>query len=360
MRRTAAAAVIMSGLAWPAAAEAPASLTPTRTYTVEGRFETQDGNPPAVDLSGIACTPAAPGTPRRRCLAINDQDRFAQRAEIEEGRIIAGALVNLIGDGPSPDTIGEPPTTLACSEGEARFKDLDGEAVAYAAPYFYVVGSHGCTRHGRKARLSAFILARLPAEEGGPVQTTYRLSEVLRAAESVGGFFGQDLTRPGSSGKDPAEAGGLNVEGLAVLGDTLYVGLRAPSQGGQAYIVAVAVEPLFSRADQPLPRPEVIPLGLGQGAGIRDLAPLPDGRLLVLSGPTQEQAGVPARLFAAEPRPGGALTPLGAFDEVAEAGRRGKAEALLPLGVEGDRLALLVLFDGLPNGAPRAYSVPLR
>src|SRR3954464_2721240 len=91
--------------------------------------------------------------------------------------------------------------------------------------------------------------------------------------------FGRDL-----------EPNGLNLEGLAVVGGMLYAGLRAPSLDGSAFIVSTDVEPLFT-PDTPLV-PRVIPLALGRDTGIRDLALLPDGRLLVLAGPAQDQLDV--------------------------------------------------------------------
>jgi len=92
--------------------------------------------------------------------------------------------------------------------------------------------------------------------------------------EPVGAQFGRDL-----------EPNGLNLEGLAVVGGVLYAGLRAPSLDGSAYIVSTDVEPLFTPGT-PL-EPRVIPLALGRDTGIRDLAPLPDGRILVLAGPAR-------------------------------------------------------------------------
>ncbi len=102
----------------------------------------------------------------------------------------------------------------------------------------------------------------------------------------------------------------------------------------------------------------MIPLALGANTGIRDLAPLGDGRLLVLAGPAQDQTGVAYALYAAEPRVGGRLTRLAALDEVGQDCRpsprtqAGNPEAILPLNMEEDRLRVLILFDGLPNGAP--------
>ena len=366
-----AATFFVAGLGSPwAETAASRRLAPVRAITVEGTFETDDGTPPARDISGIACRPAPDGAAQRLCVVVNDGDRFAQLATIQDGRLFVGATVPLIGDQPPPSTLGAKQQALACSEGEARFTDLDGEAVAYAAPYFYIVGSHGCSRRN-KYHPSRFILARVRVNEQGRVvdeaghepaspedaltfvETTHRLADVLRAAEPIGAHFGKDL-----------RANGVNVEGLAVVNGTLYAGLRAPSLGGTAYVVSTEVNALFSREDAPpSPRPGVIPLALGQDTGIRDLAPLGDGQLLVLAGPAQDQTGVAYALYAAEPRVGGRLTRLATLDEVGQDCRpsprtqAGNPETILPLSMDEDRLAGLILFDGLPNGGPCEYTI---
>jgi len=199
---------------------------------------------------------------------------------------------------------------------------------------------------------------REPASPEGDlrlVETTYRLGDVLRATEPVDAHFGEDLG-----------ANGVNVEGLAIMDGTLYAGLRAPSLDSTAFIVSTPVDALFSREGLARPPAIVIPLSLGKDAGIRDLAPLEDGRLLILAGPAQDQVDVAYALYAAEPRPGGSLTRLATLDDVGQnckpSPRReaGNPEAILPLGVDEGRLRVLVLFDGLPNGAPCEYSIPLK
>lgn len=181
-------------------------------------------------------------------------------------------------------------------------------------------------------------------------ETTYRLSEALRMVEPVGAQFGRDL-----------EPNGLNLEGLAIVGGVLYAGLRAPSLDGYAYLVSTDVEPLFT-PDTPL-EPRVIPLALGRDAGIRDLAPLPDGRILVLAGPAQDQLEVHFALFALDLREG-RFTRLATLDDpqgICTPRPRaisGKPEAVLPLGLDEDWLRVLILSDSLPNGAPCEYRVP--
>src|SRR3954469_15160622 len=183
-----------------AAADTPApAISPVRPFWVEGVFQTAE-RPPARDLSGIACKPAPDGTAPRLCLVVNDSDRFAQVAILADGRIAPGPTVALLGGQPSPATVGAPPQAVACSAGEARFSDLDGEGVAYAEPYFYVVGSHGCSRKREEAVPSAFVLVRIRVDRDGlpvgkgkeAVEATYRLGDVLRNTPELRDHFGRD------------------------------------------------------------------------------------------------------------------------------------------------------------------------
>ena len=350
---------VLLGLAGPACSEP--ILDPVAVWTLSGDLEGED-RPPAYDVSGIACLP--PEENRRPCLIVNDQNTFAQWVTLADRQILVGETVPLIPDGPAPDpaTLGAAPDPGANCPELGGFKDLDGEGVAYAEPYLYIVGSHGCSRYARKFHLSAYILARVRvggdgrilAQDGGvpapaerPAQTTYRLSDALRAAAPVNDLFSKELG-----------ANGLNVEGVAVVGDTLYAGLRAPSLHGTAYLVGAKLADLFAPGHGPMPdAPTVIELPLGEGVGIRDLAALSDGRLLVLSGPAHNADG-PYDLHVANPSPGAGATHLGTLAALRGPNAKGrevvgKAEALLVL--REDPLEILVLFDGLRNGAPREY-----
>jgi hypothetical protein len=271
-----------------------ADLEPVRNFHVEPGL-TDDDEDVATDISGIACMPLAGAT--RSCLVINDQDRSAQFVTIEGNRVIGGRRLQLLGKQPSDTIIGQKPREVECADGKAKFKDLDGEGVAFAQSYYYIAGSHGCSRNSNKFRLSSFILARVRVDPQGRVverdgaqveasqsvqqyvETTYRLADALRTAAQVGRFFGMDLN----------EANGLNVEGIAVAEGRLFAGLRAPVLKRTAFLVSVGVSELFSR-NPSAPRAEVrvIPLRLGKKAGVRDLAALGEGRFVVLTGPAQE------------------------------------------------------------------------
>jgi Protein of unknown function (DUF3616) len=331
-------------------------LSPTRIFQVTAPFTDDEGNV-ATNISGLACMPsdAALST----CLVIDDEGRFAQIAIIGNGQVAAGARLPLIGRKPSRETVGQPPDEPACSGGERKFRDLDGEAVAYAEPFFYVVGSHGCSRHSNKFRSSSFILARIrDARIANPsagatldpsgVETSYRLSEALAAAPSIRPYFTRDLM----------SANGLNVEGLAVSGGKLFAGLRAPTLDGTAFIIAIEADRLFDeRVSINEGDVRVISVPIGAGRGIRDLTWLNDGQLLILSGPAQD-AKVPFEIHVLDILAETSRL-LGTLDELPDA-TGAKAEAISVLSQHGNVVDVLVMFDGLPSGGPREYTIIMK
>jgi hypothetical protein len=325
-------------------------LKPVRQIAIQHPVLTDDDEI-AVDVSGIACLPSANGS--RKCVIINDEDRSARLATVKDGGLTGGDQIPLIGKQTPKTTFGKVPTGLQCSNGVASFKDLDGEAAAYAAPFVYIVGSHGCSRKKAKFRASAFIVARVRVDPASPltVETTYRLSEVL-ARGAFGQFFGKNLDE---------KTNGLNVEGAAVAGEKLYAGLRGPSLSGKAGIAVVSLDALFAPGDAALSGavPPMLEVPLGADLGIRDLAALPDGRLLVLSGPVQEQK-LPFGLFLVDPQVPSQAVYLATFEDVMEDGKRAKAEAVLFLAQDADTLRIILMFDGAPNGGPREYQVSLK
>lgn len=342
-----------------AAAQLRLAMTPAE---VVGDMLDDEGKV-AVDISGVACAPAA-ADGMRRCVLVNDEDRSAQTASLDRsGKLIVGPKIPLVGRSAPAGTPGAP-VVRHCRDGAAPFRDLDGEGVAYATPFFYVIGSHACSRNG-KGRDSIFLLTRFRTDAKGraldsrgrvatgerkardTVELTYRLGAVLKATPRVGDYFGRDLDKDG-----------LNVEGVAVIGDTLYAGLRAPSLNGETFIVATSVESLFAARDKQVAPPVLLSMPLGRNIGVRDLSALPDGRLLVLYGSDQDQPDIPYGLATLDPANGGMLR-LGELPEIAEGGRNGKAEAVLPLGIEENKLNVLVFYDSLPNGRPQRLSVPL-
>jgi hypothetical protein len=369
MIRSSMIAVVVSACLAAATVAGAGSIAFVRPYSLQGNFIDDDGHV-ATDLSGLACTTL----PARHCLAVNDENQTAQFATLEDGRILPQATIALIGPQPSAATLGKAPEVTTCPAGTKTYKEFDGEAVAYAAPYFYVVGSHGCGRNNQAFRLSSFLLARirvdsharpvdaqghpLPAAAAGQaVETTYRLSDVLQRASATSAFFGKSL--------DEA-TNGLNIEGLAVAGEKLYVGLRAPARDGKVYLLGASLAELFAAGHAPaVADPEVLAVELAPQTsappkiGIRDLAPFKE-QFLLLAGPAQEQDEVAYSLFMVAPRAGATPTPVASIPDLIQDGQRMKAESVTILDAQGDTLRVLIMFDGPRNGAPREYRITLK
>jgi hypothetical protein len=212
------------------------SLVVLKDMKIEGGFFIgKSKGRDATDISGIACLPGK--EPPWMCLLVNDENKNAQFASIEDNRLIVGPPIQLIGDQADWRTLGTEPV-IACKN-IGQFEDLDGEGVAYAEPYFYVVGSHGCSRRSGEFQLSSFILARVRVDRQGrpidgsgnplspdkfddAVETTYRVSDLLKRADDLGKFdlspVQQGEPRKRFFGKDLKSENGLNIEGIAVEG----------------------------------------------------------------------------------------------------------------------------------------------
>jgi Protein of unknown function (DUF3616) len=302
------------------------------------------------NVSGIACVFNA-GFPRP-CMVIDDELQSAQLVTVNEGEIVAGPSIRLTDD-----------------QHDGKALELDGEGVAYANGFFYVIGSHGHPRDKAKklnpvadadkisakiAASSQLIRIRVDPVKGHPVAVTgaasdvpeiartARLKEVMRADPVLAPFVDKRL-----------ESNGATIEGIAVRGDRLFAGFRGPVvNGDRAVILSVAVAALFGAepADAKL---HLLPLK--KGRGVRDLAALPDG-LLVLAGPMADTGGGTYSIYWWD---GATDTPklLKDLPTYTEDGENLKPEAILPLNQTSAGLRVLILLDGAKEGGPRAIEV---
>jgi hypothetical protein len=322
----------------PRAAEVP-------PWPVKGRFLGEDGKK-SRDASGIACTTGS-GFPRA-CLAIDDNLQAAQFMTLDDGELRAGELLPLIDN----------------RHGN-RLLDLDGEGVAFADGAFYVIGSHGLPRRipktptpELKASIDAGVVAasqiiriRLRPNAGEvltrndveEVRATPKLRDIIADHRLLNRFLGRRL-----------ENNGLTIEGIAVVGGRLFAGFRAPTlDDGRAPVLSVALDALFG--NEP-PDAVLSLLPVGEGRGIRDLAPF-DGGLLVLAGPSGDEAGRYTVYWWNGSNE--SLRYLADITEATGATARRKPEAILALDQDASGLRVLILSDGEEEGAPRAVTVPL-
>ncbi|MDQ5854378.1 MAG: DUF3616 domain-containing protein, partial [Chloroflexota bacterium] len=209
-----------------------------------------------------------------------------------------------------------------------QIEEADLEGLDYHDGYLWLVGSHSRKRgkldeedakdpveqnFKRLAKVSSegnrFLLARIPL-----VETTYTLEQEVQqggtkrtAAQLHGDHTGNELTD--ALAKDdhlrsflaiPGKDNGFDIEGLAVAGDRVFVGLRGPVLRGWAVILELELEENNASTlklkqigpDNRLYRKHFLDLG---GLGIRDLCVQgPD--LLILAGPTMDLDG-PVTIF---------------------------------------------------------------
>lgn len=304
----------------------------------------------STDVSGIACTESA-GFPRR-CLVIDDELQAAQIVIVEDGHLRAGQMIPLIDD---TSVKGKP-------------IEFDGEGVAYADGTFLIIGSHGHPRDKNhaldptkdkdrdtiKASITAnsrIALVRLTTDQIGqdgklkdkgaePKARLFTgLHGILAMEPLLKPFLNQRLDR-----------NGVTVEGIAALGDTLFIGLRGPSLGGdRAAILSMPVEDVLANRT---PKARLHRVPLGPGRGVRDLAASPSG-LLVLAGPTADVDG-PYSIYRVKDE---TAELLGEVPPLIEDGERVKPEALLYLDQDGESQRVLVLSDGAVEGAPRPLTI---
>nr|WP_240779630.1 DUF3616 domain-containing protein [Nonomuraea zeae] len=213
--------------------------------------------------------------------------------------------------------------------------EADIEGLARADGHLWLVGSHSLKRKKVKSkdpekaadRLATvireenrFILARLPLD---PVTEVPGAGTILSGAQNVAAHLSDDrhlapfLALPGKDN-------GLDIEGIAVTSDRVYLGLRGPVLRGWALILELRLEEAGKgrlRLREPY-RKHFLDLN---GLGVRDLCPDGDA-LLVLAGPTMDLDG-PVRLVRWRPgRSRRSVVSDGELDKVLE----------LPYGVRCD------------------------
>lgn len=331
------------------AVAAPQIVTPVEWPPIVGYDE--DGEDA---LSGIACGPAVGD--RRVCAIVDDEQRRVRFATLE-GRTIAL--------GPDMAVL-DKQTTDPATGAKLVNKEADLEAVARDGDVYWVLGSHGTKRHldeGAKdcppipARRHLYRFA-VDGTTGLPtfpfdrktaakeIRRIDRLAEVLAKPEGLGSLVDAPIC---------GDDGGFTLEGLAVGAGRMWLGVRAPltPDRGSAYVVELDAEALAGSGD-----PKALPhrLPLGTGVGVRDMAWVGDG-LLILAGPSlSDDAGTPTTstvwFWAGAGSAPVALAVLGGVPN----GAKPEGMAVLDQGPAGWRV--LVLSDGIVGGAPREYTIP--
>jgi hypothetical protein len=205
--------------------------------------------------------------------------------------------------------------------GDDPDEEADIEGIARTGEFLWAVGSHSLRRRqikdrhvGPKAlkRLARItgqdnrqILVRIPVVDVDGLPTLVRESAAGHAAGLADRDNIRELLRDDEHLAPflaiPSKDNGLDIEGIAVQGDRVYLGLRGPVLRGWAFVLELRpyvadTDPTRLRLrefEDGLPyRKHVLDL---DGLGVRDLCPSGDD-LLVLAGPTMDLDG-PVRVF---------------------------------------------------------------
>jgi hypothetical protein len=263
----------------------------------------------------------------------------------------------------------------------ADLEEVDVEGLDYEDGYLWLVGSHSLkrkkptlkdgTKEAQKqlAKVSTdgnrYLVARIPVVEG---DGTYTLTKEVTqkekkrtAAQLRGNAQGNDLTEAlrgdkhlGSFLAIPGKDNGFDIEGLALAGKRLFLGLRGPVLRGWAVILEVELKednkkPSMLRMKpigpkQRLYRKHFLQLG---GLGIRDVC-AQGTDLLILGGPTMDLDG-PVTIFrwpgGAEPK-GESVVPADELERVLD----------VPYGQGVDHAEGMTLFS-LDGGTARSLLV---
>ena len=267
------------------------------------------------DLSGMASWDGI------HCLVCSDELRDIQTGTISGNSITAGRVLTLLA-------------------GSGKEVDAEGVTVSRADGCYYVTGSHGVGKKSGKVQESRCTVFRIPvdAESGEP-----------RGGVETGSLLPWVQTNPvlGRSVGQSLQTNGFNIEGLAHKDGKLWFGVRAPNEGGDAFVIEAAPASLFNGA----PQATLHRLKLGAGLGIREIAALRDG-FLILSGAASSDAGGDDSFALWQWRPGGGGRIIGQVPNPS-----GKAEGLYILEETADHVDVLVIFDGVAGGGPKAYRV---
>ncbi|HYF57804.1 MAG TPA: DUF3616 domain-containing protein [Burkholderiaceae bacterium] len=283
-------------------------MDPDRRLTLEfrpalddagGRKELRDGLSTVMQLG-------------RTLWVANDESSTVERLTLHGDRAAdhrqfrVGDFVDL----PDPGTDGDAP-------------EIDVEGMATADGWLWLVGSHSLKRcrvdpdaSVRKSirrfarpesQANRCLLARIPIVERDGLPELARKARPRRAQRLPGDAGGNALTRLLREDPHlapflglPGKENGFDVEGLAIAGTRLFLGLRGPVLRGWAVVLelrpagdgrALALERFEGRKGARV-RKHFLQLG---GLGVRDLC-LDGDDLLVLAGPTMSLDG-PVRVL---------------------------------------------------------------
>jgi hypothetical protein len=211
---------------------------------------------------------------------------------------------------------------------DANNQEIDIEGLAYDNYYIWIVGSHSYKRSNPqtnksdqenlarlatiKTEINRYLLAKIPLVKGKLYQECPHPEHpeiILKAAQLnikkkqnilIKALSKDSYLKPFIQGKIPSKDNGLDLEGIAVVDNKIFLGLRGPVLRGWAIILQLEFDSSshekiklnkFS-AEQTIYQKHFVRL---EGLGIRDLC-INQDNLLILAGPTMDLDG-PVKIF---------------------------------------------------------------
>jgi hypothetical protein len=199
--------------------------------------------------------------------------------------------------------------------------EIDIEGLDYSEGYLWVIGSHSLKRNktrGKKVKKdiqrlaeierdpNRYLLARIPVVNGELVSSVAHsdVAETQRSADMlhprgdrnilIDALLEDDHIGPFLQAQIPSKDNGLDIEGLAVCEQRVFLGLRGPVLRGWAIILELELEAQipgrlnFKELEEgKLYRKHFIDLN---GLGVRELC-LHQDDLIILAGPTMDLEG---------------------------------------------------------------------
>jgi Protein of unknown function (DUF3616) len=195
-----------------------------------------------------------------------------------------------------------PILNLAADGGEIDIEGLDA-----SEHYLWLVGSHSLKREKAQPGKSAaknrqrlevvkgepnrYTLARVPLDENNAPATRVEHRQAARlGADSEGNLLTHAVAADACVGPAcaiPSKENGLDIEGLAVKGDRVFVGLRGPVVRGWAVILDLSLETSHKVMGLASVRKHLVQL---EGLGVRDLY-IEGQDLYILAGPSMNLDG---------------------------------------------------------------------
>lgn len=233
--------------------------------------------------------------------------------------------------------------------------DIEGIAVDRDGNRYFVTGSHGVGKKKgdfQPTRMSVFEVQVDPKTRKISRKRVRKgsLAPWLERSPIFRSHFGEPLQREG-----------VNFEGLTFARGKLWFGTRAPNLGGKTHVIEVEPESLFSGD---IPKAQAHALTVGEGRGIRALASV-DGGFLVVTGNSAAEATPQIPVSDAKRpdaifdlyhwKPGHEAKRIGRLPVVP-----GKAEGLLVLEETAEHIDALVIYDSAPGGGPRPIRIHKR